>query len=72
MTTIKEEFENFTAKCGNAEDKILGFAILGSNLNILREAVAELNDDIILGAFDELIELIEIKSNELANTVIKE
>lgn len=71
MSTIKEEFENFTAKCGDAGDKILGFAVLGTNLTILRETTAELNDDIILGALDELIELIEIKSHEFANTEIK-
>lgn len=71
MTTIKEEFENFTAKCGDAGDKILGFAVLGTNLTILREATAELNDDEILASLDELIKLIETKSHEFANTEIE-
>lgn len=71
MTTIKEEFENFIAKCGDAGDKILGFAVLGTNLTILRKATAELNDDEILAALDGLIELIETKTNKFANTEIE-
>lgn len=65
MTTIKEEFENFTAKCGDVGDKIIGYAILHSTLNMLREGAEELDNEEVLDALDSLQTILENKTNEL-------
>ena len=65
MTTIRDEYEKFVSKCDDAGDKIIGFAIIGSNLNMLREGAEELHDDDVLNAFDTLLEIVEQKSNAL-------
>lgn len=70
-TTIKDEYDNFTAKYGDAGDKIIGYAIIGGNLNMLREGAEELDDDEILDSFNSLIKLIAKKSEELFKTVVE-
>lgn len=71
MTTIKDEYDNFKSKCGDAGDKVIGFALITSNLNILREGVEELQDDEISKAFEKLIKLFNKKSEELFESEIK-
>lgn len=71
MTTIQDEYDKFTAKCGDAGNKIIGFAIIGCNLNLLREGAEELHDEEILDSFDSLIELLAKKSDELFKTEIE-
>lgn len=65
MATVRDEYEKFVSKCGDDGDKIIGFAIIGSNLNMLREGAEEIQDEDVLDAFDAIIELVEQKSNAL-------
>ena len=70
MTTIKDEYKMFAGKCGDAGDKIIGYAVLGCSLNILREGVEELDDDEIIDLFDALIALFAKKQDELFKTEV--
>lgn len=71
MSTIKDEYKKFVEKCGDAGDKIIGYAIIGSNLNMLAEDADELDDADIINAFDALIELINSKCDILIETDVE-
>jgi len=68
VTTIKEHIE----KLGDAGSKVIGYAIIGSILNILSDAVDELEDDELSLAIERLQEMVGKKLEMVLNTDIEE
>ena len=67
MTTIKERLDEL----GDAGDKIIGYSIVGSMLNIMLEALDELGDDELLDEIDTIQQKIYDKQKDLMNTDIR-
>ena len=67
MTTIKERINEF----GDAGDKIIGYSIVGSMLNIICEALGEIGEDELSDEIETIQQKIWDKQKELMNTDIK-
>ena len=67
MTTIKERIKEL----GTEGDKIIGYSIVGSMLNIICEALGEIEEDELSDAITTIQQKIWDKQKELMNTDIK-
>lgn len=67
MTTIEERMKEL----GTEGDKIIGYSIVGSMLNILSEALDELGDDELSESIEIIQQNIWDKQKELMSTDIK-
>jgi hypothetical protein len=61
MTTIKDRLDEL----GDTGDKIVGYSVVGSMMNILYEALDEMGEDELSEAITELQKKIWDKQNEL-------
>lgn len=66
MTTIAERIEEL----GETGDKVIGYSIVGSMLNIISEALDELGDDEVTDAIKSIQQKMWDKQKELMNTDI--
>jgi len=67
MTTIEDRLNEL----GDAGDKIIGYSIVGSMMNIMSEALDELGEDELIVEMKSLQQKLWDKQIELMNTDIK-
>ena len=64
-------FNQFEDDAGELGTKAIGFSILRSSLNVLREVVEEIEDETVTEAFKQLSELCRIRHEFILNTDLK-
>lgn len=69
---LKDVIEKMVKPYEEDFDKYLGYTVVGSLLNVIQEAIDELNDKEVTDEWEKLISLVTNKRKEAYNKDIKE